>query len=123
MDRDDSQGLQEHKQTLWCHFANVGLGLWLISSPFAFGLDDNWMEARDLATPTHRGLLLSDTWMTANEILIGLLVMVFGFLSLVRDYGWARWFTAGLGAWLFFSPLLFWTPSAGLMQATRWLAC
>jgi nucleoside-diphosphate-sugar epimerase/uncharacterized membrane protein len=112
MNRDDSQGLREHKQTLWCHFANAGLGLWLISSPFAFGLADNWMEAQDLATPTHRGLLFSDTWMTANEILVGLLVMVFGFLSLVRDYGWARWTTAALGAWLFFSPLLFWTPSA-----------
>jgi uncharacterized membrane protein len=70
------------------------------------------MEAQDLASPTHRGLLFSDTWMTANEILIGLLIIIFGFLSLARDYGWARWTTAALGAWLFFSPLLFWTPSA-----------
>jgi uncharacterized membrane protein len=112
MDRNNSQELREHKQTLWCHFANVGLGLWLISSPFAFGLADKWMEAQDLATPTLRGLLFSDTWMTANDVLIGLLIMVFGFLSLARDHGWARWTTAALGTWLFFSPLLLWTPSA-----------
>lgn len=33
--------LDEHRQmTLWAHFANVALGLWLIASPFTFGYLD-----------------------------------------------------------------------------------
>jgi nucleoside-diphosphate-sugar epimerase len=123
MDLNNSQELHEHKQTRWCHFANVGLGLWLISSPFAFGLAENWMEAQDLASPTHRGLLFSDTWMTANEVLIGLLIMIFGFLSLARDYGWARWTTAALGTWLFFRRYCSGPRARQLMQATHSSAC
>ena len=106
------QERREHRETIWCHFANVALGLWLISSPFAFGLAGSWMEAGVLASPTQRGLPLSDTWMTASDVITGLLIMIFGFLSLSRDYGWARWITALLGVWLFFAPLFFWTPSA-----------
>ena len=106
------QERREHRETIWCHFANIALGLWLISSPFAFGLAGSWMEAGILASPTQRGLPLSDTWMTASDVITGLLIMIFGFLSLSRDYGWARWITALLGVWLFFAPLFFWTPSA-----------
>lgn len=106
------QERREHRETIWCHFANVALGLWLISSPFAFGLAGSWMEAGILTSPTQRGLLLSDTWMTASDVITGLLIMIFGLLSLSRDYGWARWITALLGVWLFFAPLFFWTPSA-----------
>ena len=102
----------EHRQTLWCHFANMALGLWLICSPFVFGMAQNWMVAVDPITPTGRGLLYSDTWMTLSEIITGALIVVFAALSLSRDAGWARWTVAGLGLWLLFAPLLFWTPSA-----------
>jgi nucleoside-diphosphate-sugar epimerase len=101
----------QHQQTLWCHFANVALGLWLISSPFTLGLAQNWMVAGELIAPNGRGLVLSDTYMTASQIITGLLVVVFAFLSMARDFGWARWITAGLGVWLLFAPLLFWTTS------------
>lgn len=112
IERSNKEELQEHTQTLWCHFANLALGLWLISSPFAFGLAENWMEAAPMASPTQRGLVLSDSWMTVSDILTGLLIMLFACLSIARDYGWARWITALLGVWLFFAPLFFWTPSA-----------
>lgn len=102
----------EHQRTLWCHFANVALGLWLIVSPFVFGLAQNWLVAGDLVTPNERGLVYSDTWMTMSEILAGALIVVFALLSLKRDAGWARWTTAAIGLWLLFAPLLFWTPSA-----------
>ena len=102
----------EHQQTLWCHFVNMALGLWLICSPFVFGLAQNWMVPLDPITPTGRGLPYSDTWMTASGIVTGTLIVLFGLLSLSRDAGWARWTVAGLGLWLLFAPLLFWTPSA-----------
>jgi nucleoside-diphosphate-sugar epimerase len=105
---------REHTQTLWCHFANAALGLWLISSPFIFGLTEFWMTDRELAAPNQRGLLRSDTWMTISDIATGMLIVVFSMLSLSRDRGWARWITAMLGTWLLFAPLLFWTPSAAV---------
>lgn len=104
----------QHQQTLWCHFANIALGLWLMSSPFTLGQMQNWMEPGVLTTPNQRGLVLSDTWMTASDIISGFLIVIFGFLSLARDFGWARWTCAALGLWLLFAPLLFWTPSAAV---------
>lgn len=102
----------EHQRTLWCHFANAGLGAWLMSSPFVLGLAQNWMQRLAPVTPTGRGLLLSDSWMAANEFITGLFIVVFALWSLARDAGFARWAVAGLGLWLQFAPLLFWTPNA-----------
>jgi nucleoside-diphosphate-sugar epimerase len=102
----------EHRQTAWCHFTNAALGLWLISSPFIFGLAQRWMVPGELTAPNQRGLVFSDTWMTISDIATGLLIVVFGFLSLSRHYGWARWTTALLGLWLLFAPIVFWTTSA-----------
>lgn len=112
--RNQDEERSAHQQTLWCHFANVALGLWLISSPFIFGLTESWMVAQAPITPTGRGLALSATWMTMSDVITGLLIIVFGFLSLSRDNGWARWITAFLGTWLLFAPLVFWTPSAAV---------
>lgn len=101
-----------HQRTLWCHFTNVALGLWLMCSPFVFGLAQLWLEAAAPLAPNGRGLAYSATWMTMSDILSGALIVVFGLLSLARDAGWARWSVAALGFWLLFAPLLFWTPSA-----------
>lgn len=102
----------QHGQTVWCHFANAALGLWLVSSPFIFGLAEHWGIAGELPAPNQRGLPLADTWMTASDILSGLLITLFALFSLSRRTGWARWATAALGSWLLFAPLVFWTPSA-----------
>ncbi|MGS5089016.1 NAD-dependent epimerase/dehydratase family protein [Hydrogenophaga sp. A37] len=104
---------REHGQTVWCHFVNAALGLWLVSSPFILGLAEHWGVAGELVVaPNQRGLAFSDTWMTASDILSGLLITVFALLSLSRSAAWARWATAALGGWLLFAPLVFWTPSA-----------
>lgn len=108
----DERSRRIHLRTLWAHFANASLGLWLMSSPFIFGLAQNWMEPSAPITPTGRGLAYSDTWMTASDLVTGLLIIIFALLSLSRDKGWARWVVAALGTWLLFAPLLFWTPSA-----------
>jgi hypothetical protein len=102
----------QHGQTVWCHFVNAALGLWLVSCPFIFGLAEHWGVAGELPAPNQRGLLLSATWMTASDILSGLLITCFALVSLARRSGWARWATATLGGWLLFAPLVFWTPSA-----------
>lgn len=107
-----AQGRAEHQRTLWCHFANVGLGAWLACSPFLFGLAQHWGQAGALASPTGRGLAYSDTWMTLSDVSSGALLVLFGLLSLSRDAGWARWAAAATGLWLLFAPLLFWTTSA-----------
>lgn len=104
--------VHEHRQTVWCHFANAALGLWLASSPFIFGLTGNWMKPGELVAPNERGLAWSDTWMTVSDIASGLLIVLFALLSLSRRRGWARWATATLGTWLLLAPLVFWTPSA-----------
>lgn len=100
-----------HQHTLWCHFVNIALGLWLISSPFAFGLAENWLQAAYLGAPNGRGLAYSATWMTLSDIATGALIVLFATLSLSRDAGWARWTTAALGLWLLFAPVVFWTQS------------
>ena len=102
----------QHGRTVWCHFVNAALGLWLVSTPFILGLAENWGVAGELPAPNQRGLALSDTWMTASDILSGLLIATFALFSLSRGAAWARWATAALGGWLLFAPLVFWTPSA-----------
>lgn len=102
-----------HQRTLWCHFANVALGMWLVSSPFMFGLAQHWGQAGVPVSPNGRGLAYSDTWMTMSDVGSGVLLILFGLLSLARDAGWARWGAAATGLWLLFAPLLFWTGSAG----------
>lgn len=110
--KDDALCRTEHQRTLWCHFANAGLGLWLVSSPFIFGQAQHWAQALAPITPNGRGLAYSDSWMAASDIVTGLLIVLFSLWSLARDAGFARWTVAGLGFWLLFAPLLFWTPSA-----------
>lgn len=102
----------DHQRTLWCHFANVALGMWLASSPFIVGLAQQWGQAGAPASPTGRGLPYSDTLMTVSDVGSGALLVLFGLLSLSRDAGWARWSAAATGLWLLFAPLLFWTGSA-----------
>jgi nucleoside-diphosphate-sugar epimerase len=103
---------REHRRTLWCHLANAGLGLWLASSPFTLGLAEGWLSPAEPITPSARGIVHSDSWMTASDTAAGLLIVVFALLSMIRDFGWARWVTAGIGIWLLFAPMVFWTPSA-----------
>lgn len=102
----------EHQRTLWCHFANASLGLWMVASPFTFGLAEHWMQAVEPVAPNGRGLAFSHTYMTASSILTGLMIVILSMMSLGRDRAWARWGVAGLGVWLLLAPLLFWTPSA-----------
>lgn len=105
---------RRHLATLWCHFANALLGCWLLSAPFIFGysnisssdLDLARLAAeRDVPEVATRALLM--TW---NDVISGVLIVLFSVLSLKRK-GWAQWANTVMGLWLMFAPLLFWTPS------------
>lgn len=83
-----------HQRFLWSYLANVILGCWLISAPFAFS-----------------GRFGMDAW---NDIASGALLVLFGLLSLKPMRMWAPWASCFVGIWLLFAPLIFWTPSAAI---------
>ncbi|XKH60433.1 NAD-dependent epimerase/dehydratase family protein [Halomonas sediminis] len=92
LEQHQQQYQREHFRTLWAHFFNVGLGAWLITSPSILGYTSSAMSFSDMAA--------------------GLLLVVFGCISLSWRNSWARWVCAVVGVWLLFAPLLFWTESA-----------
>jgi hypothetical protein len=105
-----------HQNKLWAHLMVVALGAWLITSPLQFGLFDPeiaTLTARDVTAernlwdPVLRNALTG--W---SNIVSGLLLMLFGTLSLWPRHAWAQWGTTVVGLWLLFAGLVFWTPSA-----------
>ena len=79
---------------VWPHFANMTLGLWLITGAFALGLS--------------RAL-------QASDVVSGALVILLAGLSLSRRPFWrlwAPWVNSLVGLWLLFAPLVFWAPTA-----------
>jgi len=108
--------LAEHRQTLWAHFANIALGTWLATSPLVFGLFEpgSFSEAV-LRVTAERGLPSPDwrNWALGfSDIGAGVLIILFGLLSLSRRSNWAQWANTLVGLWLLFAPLVFWAPSA-----------
>jgi len=108
--------VDEHLSSLWPHYANIVLGLWLITSPFALGyMSDYVPDANALRVMDERGLP-SFEWrnlaMTWSDVASGALIVLFGILaaSPSRRYSWSQWAAAAVGFWLLFAPLVFWTP-------------
>lgn len=106
----------ERRTTRWAHFVNIALGAWLVTSAFAFGLFEHVSfdfailqvtEDRALAPPDWRSAILG-----RSDVIAGLLIMIFGALSLSRRSNWAQWANVVVGLWLLFAPLVFWAPSA-----------
>jgi len=103
------------QQMLWAHFLVITLGIWLLTSPLQFALFDpaaastvrDVTQERGLWEPSLRNALTG--W---SDIGSGLLLMLFGALSLSPRFSWAQWGTTVVGLWLLFAPLFFWTPSA-----------
>src|SRR3970040_1994168 len=92
----------DHSPPAWPHFANMTLGLWLITSAFAL---------RDRSTP-----------LQVTDVASGVFVILFAALSLSRRpfwKFWAPWVNSLIGVWLLFAPLAFWAPtSAGYANDT-----
>jgi hypothetical protein len=125
---DQNMLIDEHLSTLWPHFVNLMLGLWLIASPFALGYMSahtpdpgivRVMLERGLSSPESRNLLM--TW---SDVISGILIVIFSLLSISpkRRFSWARWANATTGFWLLLAPLVFWAPSPPPTTTTRWSA-
>lgn len=107
-----------HFNKLWVHWLTMVLGLWLATTPFVFGTfhQTEFSSAvmrvtsdRDLWDPAYRSSLTA--W---NDVISGVLIMVFAAFSLSPRGGWAQWANTCIGIWLLGAPLLFWTPDAAV---------
>ena len=109
----DTTLAHEHGATLWAHLANIVLGLWLLTSPFIYGLFDPVgslpppAAGHELPPPELRNARLA--W---SEMASGLAVILLSCLALARARFWVPWAIALVGIWLLFAPLVFWTTSA-----------
>jgi len=112
----DGMMLTEHRQTLWAHFAGIALGLWLITTPTVFGLFEPAAFSEAVLRVTAERGLVSPEWrdwaLGWSDIGAGMLIVLFGLLSLSRRTNWAQWANTLVGLWLLFAPLVFWAPSA-----------
>ena len=105
-----------HVQTLWLPLTLLLAGVWLMTSPFTFGyLQADQATTRVAEVTQMRGLPgveVRGTAMAVNDVVSGLLLIVFAGLSLRPGRVWSRWAACAVGAWLLFAPLLLWSPSA-----------
>lgn len=116
MEEHEQMMVEEHLSLLWTHFLNILLGLWLISSPFTLDylsievIDPNLARVtaeRNLPAMDMRNLTIA-----YSDVISGILIVIFGALSLAYKHRWALWALTFVGIWLLFAPLVFWTPSA-----------
>jgi uncharacterized membrane protein len=87
--------MRHGQRTAWPHFANMVLGLWLITSTFALDYRSSALEASDVAS--------------------GAIVIVLAILSLSggpKTRFWAPWANSVVGLWLLAAPLICWSPTA-----------
>jgi len=76
----------------WAHFANIALGIWLVTQPPMIGVEE--------------------VWLARSEIALGAALILFATLSLSWRMSWARWACAGIGALVMAAPFIFWTENA-----------
>ena len=108
---------QDARRTRWAHYANIGLGLWLAASPLVYDAMSTAAVSEAVRAVTPDRGLPSVEWraaaLTLSDVVSGLLIVLFGTLSLSRRTAWfAQWANTFVGLWLLFAPLLFWSPSA-----------
>jgi len=107
----------DEKKVRWVHYTNIGLGLWLAASVFVYDAMSAATVSDSVRLVTAgRGLPPID-WrahvLFISDLVSGLLIALFGALSLSkRTKWWAQWATTIVGLWLFFAPMIFWSPSA-----------
>ncbi len=82
--------IEKHEKTLWSHFANVFLGIWLLISHICFGYESFFY-----------------IW---NDMICGMIIAFFSLLALSRRIVIAPWIVCFAGIWLMFAPLVFSTP-------------
>jgi nucleoside-diphosphate-sugar epimerase/uncharacterized membrane protein len=116
-DRDPMAKMDyDARRARWAYFATVGLGLWLAASPLTYDATASAAVGEGVrAVTAERGLPSVEArsaWLAFSDVASGLLIATFGALSLSkRGAGWAPWGTTFVGLWLFFAPIVLWSPS------------
>ena len=90
-----SDARMAHQGAQWAHFANMVLGLWLVTGIFA--------------------LEYHSTALQVSGAVSGALVIILAILSLSRWEWfkfWAPWANSLVGVWLLFAPLVFWASTS-----------
>jgi uncharacterized membrane protein len=80
------------RRWMWRDFANIALGVWLLSSPATLGY--------------------AGTAQATSDYISGALIVVLATFSLSPRFDLARWGLCFTGLWLLLAPLLFWTREA-----------
>ena len=108
---------RDQRRLRWAHFANIGLGLWLASSPLVYdAFSASGVSDTVRAVTIERGLQPVE-WragaLLISDVASGLALASFGALSLSARTRWlGQWGAAFVGIWLLFAPLILWSPSA-----------
>ncbi len=100
-----------HMQTLWVYWALVILGVWLVLSPLTFSYGKSVVMpsgGRSLWISTE-GRIAAMTW---SDIISGILLIVFGWRSLLPNRPVSLWIACFIGVWITFAPVIFWAPTA-----------
>ncbi|MBA3284334.1 MAG: SPW repeat protein, partial [Nitrosopumilus sp.] len=84
--------IAHHEKLIWTHLTNALLGVFLIMAPFTFGYKSSQM--------------------IYSDIISGVLLILFSFLSANPFRLWAPWAACVVGTWLLFAPIIFWAPDA-----------
>ena len=100
-----------HMQTLWIYWTLILLGVWLVLAPFNFGY------GKEIVQPSGgRSIWLSDAARVAamkwSDIISGILLIFFGWRSLLPNRPVSMWITCFIGIWITFAPVIFWAPTA-----------
>ncbi len=107
-----------HKQTLWVYWTVTLLGAWMVIFPFTFdyavgvvepsGSREVWLSLQDRISV-----------LKYNDIICGVLLMIFGWRSLTPNRPISLWICCFIGIWITFAPLIFWSPTAvGYLNST-----
>ncbi len=113
MSKDDRKEMlhHHHMQTLWVYWTIILLGVWMILAPLTFSYSNGIVQPSG-----GRGVWLSlDTRiavLTWSDIISGLLLVFFGWRSLLPNRPVSVWLACFVGVWISIAPLLFWSPTA-----------
>lgn len=108
-----------HKQTLWCYWALVLLGVWLCLAPFTFGYlnPGQWVHPSGGRGPWfmpdgQTADELRAQLMTWSDVVSGLVLIFFGWRGLRPNRPISLWICCLVGMWVTLAPVVFWAPTA-----------
>lgn len=105
---------KHYEKSVWGRLLTILLGVWLITSPFTFGYESmsvaGSIPTTGISSKDPVVILERAHHMVNSDVITGVLVIIFGILSLSYKRIWPSWIVCFLGIWLQFAPIVFWSP-------------